>query len=238
MTNVDTVQDRRRPAADGSSGGHDPVPAAVDWLLGILTGVIGLVLAAIGVDIYFRVDQAAIADVVADDNVQVNGLTESEFVTAAGPFVDWLAAGIVVTGLVCVLAAVAFVVARRRTRRRVAQEGGTTATFRACAVYGAVMTTLASFVPGSAVVGGGTAAYLHNGDSGIRTGAAAGLGSTVLAIPLVVFVAVGFIAGAGAIERLADGTLLAALVLVAELIALAINTSLGALGGFLAARLL
>lgn len=237
MADVDTVQDTRPPSADESSGGHDPVPAIVDWLLGILTGIVGLALVVVGVNIYSRVDKTTIAEAVAGDSMQLNGLTESEFVTAAGSFTDWLAAGMFVTGIVCLLVAAAFVVARRRTRRRIAQAGGTTATFWASVAYGGVVTALVSFIPGSAIAGGATAACLHNGDSSARTGAVSGLASTVLTVPLVVFIAIGFTAGGTAVDRLAGSTFLAAFVLVAELIALAINTCLGALGGVLAARL-
>lgn len=237
MTNVDTVQDAGRPAGGGSAEEHDPVPAAADWLLGILTGVIGLVLTAIGVGMYTRVDRALIADLVAEEGVQVNGLTEAEFITAAGEFVDWFAIGVVLTGIVLVVGAAAFLVARRRTRRRVTREGGTTATFWACAIYGAVVTALASFIPGSAIFGGGAAAYLHDSDTSLRTGAAAGLVGSLLVLPLLAFLAVGLVAGAGAIGEAAAGTVLVALVVGAQMLAVAINVGFGALGGFLVDRL-
>lgn len=235
MTNIDTVQEADRPAGEGPTDRHDPVPAVIDWLVGILTGVIGLVLTAVGVGMFIRVDQAMIADAVAEEGVSVNGLTESEFVTAAGQFVDWLAVGMVLTGLAAVVGAAAFVLVRRRTRRRVSREGGTTATFLACAVYGAVVTALVSFVPGSAIAGGGAAAYLHD-DSSVRTGAAAGLLGTALTIPLLVSLAVGVLAGAGAVGELAGGALLVVILLSAELLTLGINGGLGALGGFLVDR--
>lgn len=219
--------------ADGSTNGRDPVPATVDWLLGTLAGVIGLGLATVGIGIYTRVDRALIADFVASEEVEVNGLTPSEAVTAGVPFVDWFAVGVAVTGLVLVVAAAAFVVSRRRIRRRVAREGGTTATFWACAVYGAAVTALVSFVPGSAIAGGGAAAYVHEGDSGVRIGAAAGLVGWALTIPLLVAVAGGFLAGADAIGQLAGGALLVGIVVVGELLGLAINAALGGLGGLL-----
>jgi len=235
MTNVDTVQETERPAGGGPTEQHDPVPAVIDWLVGLLTGVIGLVLTAVGVGMYAQVDRAMIADAVAEEGVSVEGLTESEFITAASQFVDWFAVGVGLTGIASVVAAGAFVLGRRRTRRRVAREGGTTATFLACAVYGAVVTALVSFVPGSAVAGGGVAAYLH-GDAGVRTGAAAGLLGAALTIPLLVSLAAGILAGAGAVGELGGGAFLVAIVVGAELIALAISGGLGALGGFLVDR--
>jgi len=235
MTNVDTVQESGRPAAEGPRDSYDPVPAVIDWLVGLITGVIGLVLTAIGVGMYTQIDRAMITEAVTEEGVELNGLTESELITAAGQFIDWLTVGIVLTGIISVVGAAAFVVVRRRTRHQVAEEGGTTATFRACAVYGAVVTALVSFIPGSAAVGGGAAAYLHDGDS-VRAGTAAGVVGTVLTIPLVAFLAVGFIAAAGAVGELAGGVLLAVLVIGAELVALVVNAGLGALGGFLVVR--
>jgi hypothetical protein len=236
MTNIDTVQETGHPPGGRPTDRHDPVPAVADWLIGLLTGVIGLVLTGIGVGLYTQVDKGRITETVTEEGVEVTGLTQSEVITAAGQFVDWVALGVILTGLVSVAGAGAFIILRRRTRRRVAQEGGTTATFWACAVYGAVVTALVSFIPGSAIVGGGAAAYLHDGDSSVRTGAAAGVVGTILTIPLVAFLAIGFIAGGGAVGELADGALLAAMILGAELVALMVNVGAGALGGFLFAR--
>ncbi len=232
------MHDAGQSATDGPTEGRDPVPAAADWLLGIVAGTIGLVLAAVGVGIFTRVDRALIADFVASEEVEVNGLTPSEAITAGVPFVDWLAAGIVVTGVVLVVGAAAYVAARRRTRRRVAREGGTTATFWACAVYGAAVTALVSFVPGSAIAGGGAAAYLHEDGSGVRIGAAAGLVGWALTVPLLVSVAGGLLAGADAIGQLAGGAILVGLVVAGELLGLAINAALGGLGGLLVTRFL
>jgi len=238
MTNVETVQETGRPPADGSTDSYDPVPEIVDWLVGLVTGVIGLVLTVIGVGLYTQVDQAMITDVVTEEGVEMNGLTQSEFITASGQFVDWFAVGVIVTGLVSAVGGAAFIAVRRRTRRRIAREGGTTATFWACTVYGAVMTALVSFIPGSAVLGGGTAAYLHDSNSGVRIGTASGVVGTALTLPLVAFLAVGFIAGGGAVGELTGGGLLAALVIGGELVALTINAGLGACGGYLATWLL
>jgi ascorbate-specific PTS system EIIC-type component UlaA len=236
MENVDTARETDRPATGGPTDRHDPVPGVVDWLVGLVTGAVGLLLMIVGGAMFTRVDRSMITDIVTDEEFEVNGLTESEAITAAEPFVDWLAVGILLTGLLSVVAAVAFVVVRRRTRRRVVREGGTTATFWACAIYGAVVTMLVSFVPGSAIAGGGAAAYLHDGDTSVRTGAASGAIGAVLMIPLLVFLAGGLITGAEAIGRLSDGALLGAIVVGGGLLSLAVNTGLGALGGFLADR--
>lgn len=236
MTNVDTVQENSRPPAGGPTDSYDPVPPVVDWLIGLFAGVVGLVLTAVGVGMYTRVDSSLIAEVVTEESVDINGLTKAEFITAAGPFVEWLAVGMVVTGLMSLVGAVAFVTLRRRTRKRVAREGGTTATYFACAVYGAAVTALVSFVPGSAIAGGGAAAYLHDGDSSVRTGAAAGAVGAVLTLPMLAFVAAGFVAGAMAISELAGGALIASFVIGAGAIGLLLNVGFGGLGGYLVDR--
>jgi len=238
MEETNTIQQDRQPDSGGAPNKHDPVPGAVDWLLGAVLGVIGIAMSAVGIFMYTEIDRASIEEFVAQDDVQVNGLTESEFVSAAEPFVDWLAAGIGLTGLIAVGGAVWFVVARRRTRRQVSRDGGTTATFWACAVYGGAVTTLISFViPFVSSIGGGAgAAYLRNGDSGARTGAAAGVIGNVLMIPFLAFLGVGMIAGGEAIGESAGGVFLAAITVGGGLIAIAISAGFGALGGFLAGR--
>jgi hypothetical protein len=238
MEETNTIQQDRQPDSRGALNEHDPVPGVVDWLLGAVLGVIGIAMSAVGIHMYTEIDQATIAEVVAQEDVQVNGLTESEFVNAADPFVDWLAAGIGLTGLIAVIGAVWFVVSRRRTRRQVSREGGTTATFWACAVYGGALTTLISFVIPfvSSIGGGASAAYLRNGESSARTGAAAGAMGTVLTLPLLVFLGAGTIAGGEAIGESAAGVFFAGIIVGGGLIATAINAVIGALGGVLAGR--
>lgn len=236
MTDIDTTHNTGQSASGEPAEGRDPVPDVVDWLLGLVAAVIGLVLIAVSALLYTRVDSALIADTVTAEGVQLEGLTPAEAVTAAEPLVDWLAVGVGTTGLGLVAGAVAFVAVRRRTRRRVSREGGTTATVLACAVYGAAVATLLSFLPGSTVAGGAAAAYVHDGDSGTRVGAAAGLVGVALTVPLLLFLVVGLLAGASAIGQSAGGAVLAGLVIGAELLALGISAALGALGGFLAAR--
>lgn len=234
MPSVDTVRDAGGPEGKALTEGRDPVPAAVDWLLGVVAAGLGLVLTAVGTGMYVRVDRTMIAEIITAESTEVNGLTTAEVITASMPFVDWLSVGMAVTGLVLVAAGAGFVHTRRQTRRQVATEGGTTATFWASAVYGTAVTSLVSFVPGAGIIGGGVAAYLHESGSGARVGAAAGLVGWVLTVPLVLFLAVGFLAGAGAIGKTVTGAVLVGIIVVSELVALTFNAGLGALGGYLA----
>ena len=144
MATVEPDHDAGGPGDESSTDSRDPVPEPVDWVLGVLAGLIGLGLTAVGGGLYARVDRAAIAEVVRAEETSVEGLTTEEAIRAAPAFVDWLAVGTMVTGVVLVGGAAAFVYARRRTRHRVARTGGTTATFWGAAVYGATATMVAS----------------------------------------------------------------------------------------------
>jgi hypothetical protein len=236
MGDTQTVRNPGRADAKPPTEGRDPVPAAVDWVLGAVTALVGLAMTAVGAGLYARVDRSVIAEVIAADSTEVNGLSPAEAVTAGVPFVDWFSIGVLLTGLGLVAAAVVFVRARRRTRRRVASEGGTTATLWASAVYGAAVTSLVSFVPGAGVAGGAVAAYLRKEGSALRVGATTGLVGWILTVPLLVFLAAALVAGAGAIDNLPGGIVLVGIVLVGELVALALNVGFGALGGYLADR--
>jgi len=236
MGDTQTVRNPERADANPPTESRDPIPAAVGWVLGAVVAIVALAMTAVGAGLYARVDRTAIAEFVAADSTEVNGLTPAEAVNAGVPFVDWFSVGVALTGLALVVAAAVFVRARRRTRRRVAGEGGTTATFWASAVYGAAVTSLVSFVPGSGVVGRALAAYLHEDGSALRVGAPTELVGWILTVPLLVFLAAGLLAGVGAIDELTGGMVLVGIVLVGALVALAVNLGFGALGGFIADR--
>jgi hypothetical protein len=236
MTDTGATRDTARHDTDGPAEGRDPVPGAVDWLLGTVAAAVGLVLTAVGIGLYARVDRELIAEFVTAESTEPNGLTTAETITAGVPFVDWLSAGLAVTGVGLVVAALWFVRARRRTRHRVTNEGGTTATFWASAVYGAAVTAVVSFIPGAGVIGGGLAARLRESRSGARIGAAAGLVGWVLTVPLLASLAIGLLAGASAVDMLAGGVALAGITVGSELVALAFNVGAGALGGYVVDR--
>lgn len=235
MSNVDVRQGDKRLSSGSSTDDHDPVPSSVDWVLGILASVIGLALTAASIGIYTQVDEELIRDVITEQTVQSDGISQSELVSATEPFVDWFAVGMGLTGLALIGLAVVYVRARQRTRRRVSREGATTATFVSCAVYGAAAGGLiSSVIPGlGALAGGGVGAYLYDGDSSIRVGAATGLFSFALTLPLLVFIGIGAVAGGAAISELAAGATLAGVVLLSGLFGSVFNTGLGALGGYL-----
>ncbi len=236
MSNVNTETDTGGRSGSGPTAGSDPVPEAVDWVISGVAGVIGLFVTVFGAWLFVTVDREAIADAIRAEGVDLNGITRSEAITAGVPFVDWFAVGIVVTGLLLAFGAGLFIRRRRATRRRVDREGGTTATFCATAVYGAAVTIVTSFVPVSAAIGGGVAASLRDGRDATRVGAAAGAFPTVLSVPFVVFLSVGFLLGADAIGQLGGGVFFAGISVLGLLFAGVFNTVLGAAGGWVADR--
>lgn len=237
MNDIETTHGADPSDAGGPAAEYDPVPMAIDWVIGILSGIVGVVMTALGIGLYTQVDRSIIADAVDAEAAELEGISRADFITAAEPFTDWFAAGLALTGLVTLGAAVVFVSKRRATRAQAARDGGTTATFWGCVVYGAVVTAVVSFVPGSAALGGGAAAYLHDDTATTRIGAVSALVGTALTAPILVFLAAALLAGASAIGQLGGGVLLAAIVVVSGVVAMAVNAGLGAVGGYLVARL-
>jgi hypothetical protein len=82
------------------------------------------------------------------------------------------------------------------------------------------------------------AAYLHEDGSALRVGATTGLVGWALTVPLLLSLAAGLFAGSAVVNALSGGVVLAGIVLVGELLALALNAGFGALGGFLADRVI
>lgn len=237
MPNLNTDTDTTTPPDSDPFPGRDPVPAAVDWAISGLTAASGILATVVGAWLFVFVDRDLIADVVTAESVEVNGITPSEAITAGVPFVEWVAVGIAVSGVLLIAGAAIFTLKRRATRRRVDAESGTTATFWACTVYGAAVTVLTSFVPFSSAIGGGAAAYLHaDEDDSVRVGAASGALLSLLSVPLVVFLAVGLLAGADVIGQLAGGILLVGGMVFGTLVGVVLNAGLGALGGWAASR--
>jgi len=237
MSNADVRRNERQPPSSPSDS-HDPVPGIVDWILGVLAGIAGLALTAVSVGLYTQVDRAAIRDAVIEQDIEPDRLTQLELINAGEPFVDALAVGLGVTGLALVGFAAAFVYMRRQTRHRVSREGGTTATFVSCTVYGAAVGSLvSSIIPGlGALVGGGIGASLHDGDAGVRVGAMTGLVSFAATLPLLVCLGIGAVAGGAAISELGGGASIAGVIIISGLVGTAFNTGAGAVGGYLADR--
>jgi hypothetical protein len=164
-------------------GGGRPIPVWVDWLIGVGIALFGLVLAGVGAVLTTVVDRAMITDVVTDFGTQSTFLTQAETVDVAVPTVTWTGIGLLVSGLVLLVGATAYVHYQRK-RTQAAETSGRVGNFKTNAVAGAVAALVLSFIPFSQVLGGAVAGYLEHGVSGkcTRVGAVSGVLGSVPAL--------------------------------------------------------
>lgn len=201
-----------------------------DWVIGALLAVVGLLSALVGGSLYYAIDRATVADVIASGEFRSDVLTEAQAVDLFWALSQWGGLGLVAAGLLSVAIGVAVVVAHGRART----EGRPTPRW-ILGVAGAVVGAVLAFVPLSPVLGGGVAGYLDpdRSASGLGVGAIAGV---FAALPVLV---VGLFVGVGMASGLPASAVPAATALVAlgVLFGLAYLVGLSALGGFLGHRL-
>jgi hypothetical protein len=218
-----------------------PFPEYVDWLAAAFVALTGLAFAAGGSVLFAVADRELLAaDIGAGELRMVlveRTLTEAESLTFATALVNWTGIGLLVTGLGLVVFAVGFGVGRHRSHRE--RDADTGDSPRTRAVFGAVATTLLSFLPLSPVFGGGFAAYLgrETSENGATVGALSGLFAVVPALSVLGFVTVGVVTGLSKVEATEFGLFaVAAMAFLALFVAL-YGAGFGALGGVLGARL-
>lgn len=224
------------PIADG------PLPAVVDWILGAIVALGGVLSIVAGAALTFGVDRALLAEGVEDGTITVTAgtaeLADPEAVEVARAIVSWTGVGLLVTGLGMVLFAVWYVLVRRRVHSRAGGDDRGSA-YTQFAVLGAATTAMLSVFPFSPALGGALAGYLEHGESDrtVSVGALAGFLPVLPVLVLLAFVLVGLVAGLLAVEQpgaaLAVG---ASMVFVAMFVAI-IAAGLGALGGYLGGEL-
>jgi len=230
-TDGGTVEEQ--PAADG------PLPEFVDWILGALIALGGLLSIVGGSALVFLVDRHHLAEAVTEETVRATvfteQLTQAETIDLADAVVSWTGAGLLVTGVGMVLFAVGYVVYRHRARRRT----GPVSSYGSHAVLGAVAAGVLSFLPFSPAAGGALAGYLERGESDrtVSVGALSGFLAVLPALAILVFVLGGVVSGLLAID---DGGLAlvgGVTVLIGGLFVAAIGAGLGALGGFVGGKI-
>lgn len=232
-TNPDTSEN-----IESDSPTTPELPSWLDWLLGGLVTVGGLLFALAGVFVFIVADRERIEAAVAADEFQVEGMTEPEFVELTLSLLPWLAAGLVLTGLAMAILGGAYIVHRRRVRNR-AMAGEQTSDYLAHALLGAVVSAVTSFVPLSPILGGGVAGYLERGDSErtMSVGAASGVLMSAPFLVVGLFAVGGVAMGFASIEGGGFGAMVAALVAVGGLISLGVTVVLGAAGGWIGGKL-
>lgn len=217
----------------------EPIPAVVEWLVGGVLAIGGLLLALGGSAILWASDDhlmaRAIEEGIADGSIQTDVLTADQLVAVASETTFWLGAGFVVTGLGIVVVAIGYLLGRRRTRRS-AGGGNSREILFAHALLGAIATGLLSFLPVSPVFGGGIAGYVHRrAGSATKAGAVSGLLATLPVAVIGTFLAVGLASGLDQGEVQGLGPVVALAVIVGVIVALVYFVGLGALGGYIAA---
>lgn len=214
------------------------VPEFLDWILGGLVVLGGLLSTSIGAVIFVAPDRETIEAVVADEDFEVEGMTEPEAVELALALLTWIGAGFLLMGVVGVVLGVAYVVHRRRVHDRAAA-GEPTSDFIAHALLGAVVSAVTSFIPFSPVIGGGVAGYLERGDSErtLRVGTASAVIFAAPIVALALFVAGGVIAGFARIGDSSLGVVAALMIVIVAAFSLAFTALFGAIGGWIGGKL-
>jgi hypothetical protein len=233
MASTDTSTELQSPGP-----GWTPAPV-VDWIAAAIIAVVGLVFTIGGATLTLVVDQRLLAETVTPGELTVlvyeRQLTRAETADLAGAVVDWTGVGLLVAGIGLVAFAIAYVLARRRS----AGAPGALGAGWAAVVLGAVVTTVASFLPASPVFGGALAGYLTRTepDTAVRSGALSGVAATLPLVVVLLFVAVGLSLGLTEIGAGGLGVVTVIALLLGALVAVAVSAALGALGGYAGGRL-
>jgi hypothetical protein len=217
------------PPLEQSNGPSDS-PAVFDrlfdWAVGALLGIAGLLSALVGWSLYYVIDRATVADLIAAGEFRSDVLTESQAVDLLWALSQWVGLGLVALGALGVVVGAAVVLAHGRAR-----EDGRPTPRWILGVVGAMVGTLLGFVPLSPALGGAVAGYLDPdpATSGLGVGILAGLFAALPAFVLTLFLGVGLVTG------LPAGLVPAATVVlaVAVLFSLVYLVGLSALGGYL-----
>lgn len=225
-------------SSDGTTaqGGRAPEPLSrlVEWAVTGLLVLGGLLVAAIGLAVYGGADREWITTLVAEGYIESTELTNAELIDVTYALAWWIGIGLIVTGLLSVVAGIAFLAYRRRMDDE--RTGPDTTTN---ALVGGIVTAVTSFVPFSPVLGGLASGYLQGTDrtDGVRVGAYAGLVAAVPVVVLFAFLIVGAVAVATELSLAAPMSIGVAGLVVGLIVLVAYLVVLSALGGYLGVAL-
>ena len=234
-------------ATDASSQGGEQetstpwIPGYVDWIVALIIALGGLGLTIVGTVLVFVLDRDLLAEGIESGEITVvfveRDLTQAEMLEFTLEIVNWTGIGLLLTGLGLVVFAIGYGVGRQRTRGRA--EDGYPGTFRSYAVTGATASAVLSFIPFSAIAGGGVAGYLATQDTGHSTsvGAFSGLLYSLPGLVIVLFVTIGLYFGLAAVAEAGLGVVAVAVMAFVMLLVAAYGVGVGALGGFIGGRL-
>lgn len=220
----------------------ESLPEFVDWLLGAIIALGGMVALVGGSAIVFLVDREGLAREVEEGTVSVTlgttELSEAETLDVADAVVSWTGTGLLVTGLGMIAVAIGFVALRHRAHSRAGTDGSVRS-FGTYAVIGAIATAFLSFLPFSPALGGALAGYLERGESErtVGVGTLAGLLPVLPALVLLLFVFIGLVRGLLAVGQAGGAIVVGAAMIFAMLFVATVGAALGALGGYVGGRI-
>jgi hypothetical protein len=166
-----------------------PLSRTLDWAISLFLVLAGGVFAAGGVLLAGFADIGRITSWVATGRITSTSMSDAELIDAVFAFIWGSGISLTMTGVMLVVAGIAFFGVQTRARRRFEATGIASPSTTGNAMLGAMITIVASFVPFSPVIGGAVSGYLNRGSdsSAVRTGGLAGL---FAAIPVVTVFAV------------------------------------------------
>ncbi len=164
----------------------------LDWSIGAILTIVGLLGATFGLGIYYAVNRPDVAELIYNSEFQSDVLTEAEAIDALVAVGQWTGLGFVVAGGLTVIAGVAVVVAHGRARR-----AGRSTPRWIVALVGGILGIVLGFVPFSPALGGAVAGYLdpNRSASGLGIGTVAGLFGAVPVVIVASFASVGLFMG-------------------------------------------
>lgn len=194
----------------------------IDWIVSGALVVVGLCGILLGIAISQWADRDRITELVEDDVIQSDVLSDAALIDLSYASAIWGGTGLSAAGVVVLLAGLVF--AGYQLRLKDDRSGDPS--MASNALLGAVVTAVASFVPFSAVLGGGVAGYLQQDEpwTGARVGVLTGL---FVSLPL--FIVLGVLTIGLFIEGFA---FLSLVLVVALLFSLLFSVAMSALGGY------
>jgi hypothetical protein len=164
----------------------------VDWAIGAILALVGLLGAALGGALFYAANRPAIADLIRNSEFDSEVLTEAEAIDALVAVGQWTGLGLVFAGLLTVLVGIAVVIVHGRARR-----AGQSTPRWIVALVGGLVGILLGFLPFSPGIGGAVAGYLdpNRAASGLAIGTIAGLFAAVPMVIVATFASVGLVVG-------------------------------------------
>ncbi|MFP4590181.1 MAG: DUF5518 domain-containing protein [Halobacteriales archaeon] len=203
----------------------------LDWLVTGFLVLAGLIVVAAGYAAFDSVDPEWFTDLVEEGTIRSDVLSEAEVVEVLAEMLWWGGLGAVILGVLLVVVGIGYIAVRRRDHTRAREVGRVSSSLVADAVAGAVATVATSFIPLSAIIGGGVAGYLHGGSR--LDGAKAGALSGVLLALAGVFLGGMLLLGLTTADVRADINIVVFIVVLSLLVSIVFNLVLSAVGGYI-----